>query len=106
MKRIFCLLLLVTSLNTLHAQESNKTEQSVVVSETAGMDSVDALLDDERQNPTQEAPEIKPVSTAEFWLKKIGTAILINCIYVKQYIMHQLSALSGSQDEHEEKDSN
>ena len=77
------------------AQESAKKEYSHVVEH----DMVDELLDDARQNPEAKAPVVKPVTCVEFWLKKIGACILINCIEFKHYITQYIHG-------HEKKDSN
>ena len=111
MKRILCLIFLLSSFGFIHSHDSDKPVLPTVASDTtAETDSVDALLDDARQSSiTQEAPEVKPVSTLEFWLKKIGTSILVSYVQIKQYITQRMSELSGSlagEVQDEKKDSN
>lgn len=105
MRYILYILLLLSSGNALQAVD--RQEYQVTQTETS-TDAVDELLDDARQNPTQEVPEIKPVSTVEFWLRKIGTAFVIQCIYIKQYIANQICALSNlsTTEQHEKQSDN
>lgn len=104
MKSVLYFLILLSSGNALQA---GSTQEPVTQAEIS-TDTVDELLDDARQNPTQEVPEIKPVSTVEFWLRKIGTALVIQCIYIKQYIANQICALSNlsTTEQHEKQSDN
>jgi hypothetical protein len=111
MKRIFFIGLLLSSFGFIQGQDSNKpVPPAVASSTTTDMDSVDVLLNEARQSSiTQEAPEVRPVSTIEFWLKKIGTSILVSYVKVKQYIAQRIDELSGSLADEvtdEKKDSN
>lgn len=100
MQRLFFFLLCITS-HGMYAQESSKEPITVVSQHVVESDSVDALLDDVRQNPEDQAPVIRPVSCVEFWFKRIGTCILINCIAFKNYIARYVL-----EHGHEKKDSN
>jgi hypothetical protein len=100
MQYLLCLLLCIYGSGT-YAQESNEQEKTTIASHAIERDTVDLLLDDARLHPEEQAPALKPVSCVEFWLKRVGTCILINCIAFKNYI-----AQCVQERGHEKKDNN
>lgn len=86
MRIILCIMILIAGYAE-HARGHDEPTTQTHVQDDQDTDSIDALLNDVRQNPAdQEPPPVRPVSNAEFWVKKIGTSILINYIKFKQYI--------------------
>jgi len=86
---IACLMIAFHSANAVDQIEPTKSSPTTIQNDM----SFEALLDDARQSGVgDEIIEIKPVSTGEFWLRKIGGGLLLKIFAAKACIKNWWSS--------------